>query len=245
NQGSNSIVATVTDSFGNSGTSAAVVDTLDNVPPTVTITSEAEASKNASQTITGTVTSGGAATVVGQTVILTDNGTTLGTATVQSNGTFSANVTLPNQGSNSIVATVTDSFGNTGTSAAVVDTLDNVPPTVIITSAAEASRNASQTITGTVTSGGAATVVGQTVTLTDNGTTLGTATVQSNGTFSANVTLSNQGSNSIVATVTDSFGNTGTSAAVVDTLDNVPPTVTITSAAEARNIAAQTITGTV
>src|SRR5581483_7899178 len=187
------IVATVADSFGNTGSSAAVVDTLDNVPPTVTITSAAEASRNASQTITGTVTSGGAAAVVGQTVTLTDNGTALGTATVQSNGTFSANVTLSNQGSNSIVAAVTDSFGNTGTSAAVVDTLDNVPPTVTIASAAEAGNIASQTITGTVTSGGAATVVGQTVTLTDNGATLGTATVQADGTFSANVTLPNQG----------------------------------------------------
>src|SRR5581483_4074863 len=137
------IVATVADSFGNTGSSAAVVDTLDNVPPTVTIASAAEASKNASQTITGTVTSGGAATIVGQTVTLADNGTTLGTATVQSNGTFSANVTLPNQGKNSIVATVTDSSGNTGTSVAVIDTLDNVAPTVMITSPAEASNIAS------------------------------------------------------------------------------------------------------
>ena len=210
NQGTNSIVATVTDSYGNTGSSAAVVDTLDNVAPTVTITSAAEASNVANQTITGTVVSGGTATVVGQTVTLTDNGTTLGTATVQADGSFSASVTLPNQGTNSIVATVTDSYGNTGSSAAVVDTLDNIPPTVTITSAAEASNVAAQTITGTVLSGGTATVVGQTVTLTDNGTTLGTATVQANGSFSANVTLPNQGTNSIVATVTDSYGNTGT-----------------------------------
>ena len=150
---------------------------------------------------------------------------------------MTAHVTLPNQGSNSIVAVVTNSYGNTGSSTAVVDTLDNIAPTVTITSAAEASNVAAQTITGTVASGGAATVVGQTVTLTDNGTTLGTATVQSNGTFSANVTLPNQSANSIVATVTDSFGNTGSSAAVLDTLDNAAPTVTITSPAGAGNIA--------
>jgi hypothetical protein len=245
NQGSNSIVATVTDSFGNTGSSTAVVDTLDNIAPTVTITSAAEASKNAGQTITGTVISGGAAVVAGQTVTLTDNGTTIGTATVQANGSFSAAVTLPNQGSNSIVATVTDSYGNTGSSTAVVDTLDNIAPTVTITSAAEAGTNASQTITGMVTSGGVATIVGQTVTLTDNGTTLGTATVQANGSFSAAVTLANQGSNSIVATVTDSYGNTGSSSAVVDILDSIAPTVTITSAAEASKNASQTISGTV
>ena len=106
---------------------------------------------------------------------LTDNGAALVTATVQADGTFSVSVTLPNQGANSIVATVTDSLGNVGTSAAVVDTLDSVAPTVTITSAAEASNVAAQTITGTVASGGAAAVVGQTVTLKDNGTTLATA----------------------------------------------------------------------
>ena len=245
NQGANSIVATVTDSFGNIGTSAAVVDTLDNVAPTVTIASAAEASNVAAQTITGTVTAGGTATVAGQTVTLTDNGTTLGTATVQSDGSFLAALTLPNQGTNSIVATVTDSYGNTGTSAAVVDTLDNIAPMVMLTSASEASNVASQTITGTVVSGGTADVVGQTVTLMDNGTALGTATVQSDGSFSANLTLPNQGNNSIVATVTDSFGNTGSSTAVIDALDNVAPTVTITSAAEVSKNPNQTITGTV
>ena len=244
NQGSNSIVASVTDSYGNAGSSMAVVDTLDNVAPTVTITSVADASNVAKQTITGTAVSGGAATVAGQTVTLTDNGTQIGTATVASNGTFTATVALPNQGSNSLVASVTDSYGNAGSSAAVVDTLDNVAPTVTITSAAEASNVAGQTITGTAVSGGAATVAGQTVTLTDNGTQIGTATVAANGTFTATVTLPNQGANAIVASVTDSYGNAGSSAAVVDTLDTIAPTVTITSAAEASNVAGQTIIGT-
>ena len=70
--------------------------------PTVTITSSPEASNVANQTISGSVVSDSTGTVVGQTVTLTDHGTTLGTAVVQSNGTFSANVTLSNQGANSI-----------------------------------------------------------------------------------------------------------------------------------------------
>ena len=202
-----------------------MVDTLDNIAPTVTISSVAEASNVATKLISGTVVSGGTAAVVGQTVTLTDNGIALGTATVQSNGTFTASVTLPNQGANSIVATVTDSLGNTG-STAVTDTLDNIVPTVTISSGAEAGNVAAQTISGTVVSGGTASVVGQTVTLTDNGTTLGTATVQSNGSFTAVVTLRDQGANSIVATVTDSYGNTGSSTAIIDTLDDIAPTVT-------------------
>ena len=160
--------------------------------------------------------SGGTAAVNGQAVTLKDNGTAIGTATVQSNGTFSANVTLSNQGTNSIVAVVTDSYGNVGTSTAVVDTLDNVPPTVTIASVTETS-NVAATIAGTVVSGGTAAVVGRTVTLKDNNTVLATATVQADGTFSANVTLPNQGPDSIVATVTDSYGNLGTSTAVTST----------------------------
>ncbi len=189
--------------------------------PAVTITSAAEASNIAEQTITGTVILSGAAALVGDTVTLTDGGTTIGTATVQPDGSFSTAVTLPNQGANSIVATVTDSSGSTEISAAVVDTLDTIAPTVTITSAVETSNVATQTITGTVTSGGAAAVAGQTVTLANDGTTIGTAIVRPDGSFSGTVTLPNLGANSIVATVTDSLGNSASSTAVVDTLQ--PP----------------------
>src|SRR6202034_4269027 len=108
-------------------------------------------------------------------------------------------------------------------------------------SAAEASNAAAQTVTGTVTTD----AVVQTVTLTDNGVALGSGTVQSNGSFSVSVTLPDQRANSIVATVSDSVGTTVSSAAVVDTLDPIAPTVAITSALEASNVAVQTITGAV
>src|SRR5205085_11304018 len=83
-----------------------------------------------------------------------------------------------NQGANSLVATVTDSLGLTGSSAPVVDMLDDVAPTVTIASAAEASNVATQTITGTVVSGGTAVVVGRTVSSEENGVAIGTAIVQ-------------------------------------------------------------------
>ena len=51
--------------------------------------------------------------MVGQAVTLTDNGSALGTATVQSNGSFSTSVTLPSQANNEILASVSDSYGNT------------------------------------------------------------------------------------------------------------------------------------
>jgi hypothetical protein len=116
----------VTSSDGHGGT-----DVMLNVaPPTVTISSPAESSTVASQTIAGSVTSSSGAIVVGQILTLTDNGVTLGTTQVASNGSFTTTVTLPNQGSNSIIASLTDSFGNTGSSAPVIDQLGGVAPAI-------------------------------------------------------------------------------------------------------------------
>ncbi len=247
--GSHSIVAKDTDAAGNTGSSAPVVLTLDTIAPTVTVTTAAETSNVATQTISGTVTAAEAA--VGATVTLYDtvNGVTteIGTATVGSGGAWSTSVTLSGNGAHSIVAKDTDAAGNTGSSAPVVLTLDTIAPTVTITTAAETSNVATQTISGTVTAAEAA--VGATVTLYDtiNGVTteIGTATVGAGGAWSTSVTLSGNGAHSIVAKDTDAAGNTGSSAPVVLTLDTIAPTVTITTAAETSNVATQTISGTV
>ena len=73
----------------------------------------------ASQLISGTVTETNETLVSGTTVDLYDNGSTtaLGTATVQSNGSWSTTVTLA-AGANSIVAKDTDLAGNPGQSTA-------------------------------------------------------------------------------------------------------------------------------
>ena len=186
------------------------MDTLDNMAPTVTITSAAEASNVATQTISGTVASGGTAAVVGQTVTLTDNGTVLGTATVQTNGTFSAAVILPNQGSNSIVATVTDSYGNTRTSTAVVDTLNNTAPAVTITSEVLADDTGASS-TDYVTSDGQVTLTGTTsagltVAIFDGSQNIGSATVSgADWTFSTDL---GAGTHQLVAVATESDGST-------------------------------------
>jgi serralysin len=249
--GANSIVAKDTDTAGNTGSSPAVVYTLDTVAPTVTITSPQSGYTNkASQTISGAVTAATGEAPIGTTVTLYDNGSTtaLATATV-TNGSWSVPVTLI-AGANSIVAKDTDTAGNTGASPAVVYTLDTVAPTVTITSpSAGPIGQASQTIGGTVTAaatGGAP--IGTTVTLYDNGSTtaLATATVGTNGSWSSTPVTLSAGSNSIVAKDTDAAGNTGSSAAVVYTLGTIAPAVTITSPQSGyTNKASQTIGGTV
>ena len=251
--GAHSIVAQDTDAAGNTGTSTPVVFTLDTLAPTVAISTAAETSSVASQTISGTVTAGAGEAAVGATVTLLDTvggvTTQIGTATVGSGGVWTTTVTLSGDGAHSIVAQDTDAAGNTGTSTPVVFTLDTLAPTVAISTAAETSSVASQTISGTVTAGAGEAAVGATVTLLDTvggvTTQIGTATVGSGGVWTTTVTLSGDGAHSIVAQDTDAAGNTGTSTPVVFTLDTLAPTVAISTAAETSSVASQTISGTV
>jgi hypothetical protein len=248
--GTHSIVAVDTDLSGNPVISAPVLFTLSTVAPTVAITSAGGATNTATQTISGSVSAD--LTAPGSTVTLSDtvNGVTtpVGTAIVQADGSWTANVTLAGNGTHSIVAVDTDLAGNPGTSAPVVLTLETAAPNVAITSAGGPTNTATHTIHGTVSADVAA--PGSTVTLSDtvNGVTtpLGiSATVQADGSWTANVTLVGDGIHNIVAIDTDLAGNAGTSAPVVFTLDTVTPMVAITSAGGATNQQIQTISGSV
>ena len=239
--GTHSLVARNTNAGGATGTSAAVVDTLDTLAPVVAITSAALDTNQATQTVTGTVSDLHA----GSTVAVFDNGaaTPLATAAVAANGSWSASVTLAGQGAHSLVARSTDLAGNTGSSAAVVDVLDTIAPVVVITAPASLANSAARIISGTVTD----TQPGSTVSIFNNGGTapIGTATIDANGGWTTTVTLPTEGSNSLVARNTDRAGNIGSSAAVVDVLDTVAPVVSITSAPVLTNQPTQTIAGTV
>ena len=244
-EGVNNVTATVTDSYGNVGSSTWSYD-LDNVAPTVTLSSTAEASNAASATLSGLLVSGGDASVAHQTVTIYDNNVKLGSTTTDGSGSFSYSAAL-SAGTNSLYAVATDSFGNTVTSATQVDTRDSVAPTVVITSWAESSNNATPTITGYAVSSGAASVGNVAVTILDGAVTIGTGTTDASGNFSVVPTTSlSLGSNSITAVVADSYGNVGTSAAIVDKFNNVAPTIVITApAAGGTNVALEAISGTV
>jgi hypothetical protein len=247
--GTHSIVAIDTDLAGNLGSSAPVVFTVNTVVPMVAIATAGGATNQQSHTITGMVSAD--VTAPGSTVTLFDNGsiTPLGTAIVQPDGTWTANVTLVGNGTHSIVAQDIDLAGNTAASAPVVFGLDTVAPAVAITTVAGPTNVATHTITGTVS--GDLTAPNSTVSLFDsyNGgpaTEIGTAVVGANGLWTApNLTLVGDGVHSITAQDTDTAGNSGTSAPVVFTLDTVVPTVAITTMAGPTNAATHTITGTV
>ena len=252
--GSYSIKANVSDTAGNAATTASQAIAVDTVAPTVTISTSGTTTNQATQTISGTVTTTEAA--AGATVALYDtvNGVTtqIGTANVVG-GTWSTNVTLAGNGTHSIVAQDTDAAGNIGSSAPVVFTLATAAPTIAITSPVagdniinKTEAAAGVTISGTATAGsGGAAVNGQTATITIVDSTNAvkdtyTATV-TGGAWSINVTAAQaqalaDGSYSIKANVSDTAGNAATTASQTITVDETAPTIAITSPVAGDNI---------
>jgi cysteinyl-tRNA synthetase, unknown class len=203
-----------TQGFGTGSTSGSGSGSESGSPPTVAITNAGGTTTSATQTITGTVDVADA----GTTVSVLDGTQSIGSATVASNGSWSAKVTLAHAGANVLTATDTNAAG-TGTSNAVTYDLVTAAPTVAITSTGGTTSQASQTVVGTVDVADA----GTTVTVLDGTQSIGSATVASNGSWSAKVTLARAGANVLTATDTNAAG-TGTSNAVTYDLVTAAPT---------------------
>ena len=227
----NTITATATDAAGNvSEASTAVTITLDQVAPTVAITTTAQIRNEASFTLTGTVEENA-------TVDVLKDSASIGSATVTGTS-WSKVVMLTDDGANAFTVTATDVAGNTSApTAAVTITLDQVAPTVAITTTAQIRNEASFTLTGTVEANA-------TVDVLKGGTSTGAATVTDTGwTFAVTLT---EGANAFTVTATDDAGNTSDATAAVSiTLDTVAPAVTITITARTVNEASFTLAGTV
>lgn len=109
--GSHSITINASDNDGNAATAVSSTYTIDTVPPTLTVSSPSAGliTNKAALTIKG-VTNDATSSPITLTVTL--NGTSLGTVSVGSDGSFSKDVTLV-EGTNSIVVTAKDGAGQT------------------------------------------------------------------------------------------------------------------------------------
>jgi hypothetical protein len=246
-----SFVASVTDTAGNTGTSAPFNAAVDVTPPTIAVTSVAgDGLISAAEKAAGFAVSGTSDVEAGRdvSVVLTSGGVTI-TATGQTvaGGGWTVSFTtsdlapLP-EGPVNVTGNVGDAAGNGAASATFVATADLTPPTVTLDalpfgagmSAAEA--GVDQTISGTAPGAEGQQV---TVTVSDGTTTVTltpTAAVAVGGAWTTTLTSAQiatlaQGTITVSATASDAAGNPAAAPATTTfALDSVPPALAITGA---------------
>jgi hypothetical protein len=207
----------IIDTAGNVGTTASQAVTIDTTAPTITISNAGGPTNQASQTITGTVDVADA----GATVTIFDGATPVKTAIVQGDGSWSALVTL-SSGSNSLTAKVNDLAGNSSTSNAVVYTLSTTGPAVTEHLTSDTGSSALDQITSNPALSGTG-LANTTLHFTIDGTLVTTtASADASGNWSLTPSGLGDGQHTIVASQTDTFGNTG-SASLTFTLDTTAP----------------------
>lgn len=232
--GSYSVTATATDTWGNTATSAAVsvtVQTVDTAPPTVSITSPSSgAVLGKSVQLAATAADNTAVTSVyfkigtsATKLPATQSGDTW-TTTYDASG-------LKN-GTYSLYAVAADAAGNTTTSAPVSVSVKNgdiTPPTVSVTAPSSGTVvSSTTTLTATATDDNYVNSVSFTV----GSTVLAGTNTGSSWAASFDTSKVTNGSYSVTATAVDGSGNSSTSAAVSFTVKNsdvTAPTATVTS----------------
>ncbi|MCA1178232.1 Ig-like domain-containing protein [Pantoea rwandensis] len=233
--GAHAFQSSYTDATGNPIDSAVITITIDTLAPAPA--TGVEISNGAGETIPPGGATNDSSPVLngsaepGSTVTISDGTTVLGTTTAGQNGDWSYTTPPLTDGTHNITTTVTDPAGNTSPAsdpiAVVVDTQPPAAPGNVQLSNNETGTpvpitNGATNDTTPVLSGTAE--PGSTVTVSDNGTPLGTATVGADGSWSYTPSLG-EGDHSLTATVTDPAGNSSSpSTAIPVTVDTTAPT---------------------
>jgi hypothetical protein len=210
--GTHTIVASETDSAGNTGTTS-LSFTLDTTAPSLTAvanqTDEATSASGALATFAATASDAVDGT---DAVIFTD-----GNTVVHSGDTFSLGV-------HTITASMHDAAGNASSETFTITVQDTTAPVVTERLVSDTGSSSTDHITSndTLTGSGDANAL---VTFTEGSTILGTTTAAANGSWSFTPSGLADGTHAIVASETDTAGNTGTTS-LSFTLDTTAPAVT-------------------
>ncbi len=226
------VVASVIDGAGNTGTATQQL-TINSVPPVLTLDGGASVLTN-----DPTPTISGESNVPVSTIIHVTVDSQNLTALVQFGGTWNVRASKMTDGTRTVVASVTDTAGNTTTASQSL-TVDTVPPAVSIDGgAARLTDDKTPLISGT-----AAVAFGTPVTVTVADQTL-VGTVSRTGTWSVTPDALSDGQHRVTMSVSDAAGNQA-SATQLLTVDTVPPLVTINGGPTATTASlAPTISGT-
>jgi MYXO-CTERM domain-containing protein len=218
-QGAHTVTAAAMDPAGNLSSSTSRSFTVDSVAPAAPVlTAPAAFVSTPTPTLSGTAEAG-------STVAVTVDGSPVRTVTATASGTWSYTLTSAlKEGTHTATATATDAAGNTSLASATrtftVDMTAPVPP--VLTAPAALVNTTRPLLSGTAE-------VGSTVTVTVDGSPVGTATANASGTWSLTPSFSlGQTTHTATATATDAAGNTSlSSAARTFTVDSVAPAVPV------------------
>ncbi|WP_058959341.1 Ig-like domain-containing protein, partial [Type-E symbiont of Plautia stali] len=238
-EGNHSLTATVTDPAGNTSPATDPINFIIDVTPPAAATDVALANDDGDAIAVGGATNdttpvlSGTATE-GSIVIVSDGTNVLGSTIAGTGGAWSYTTPILGQGPHSITAVVTDPAGNSSTpSTPITFTVDTEVPDAAgdLVLSTDQSGSAVPVTGGTtndttpVLSGTAE--PGSTITVSDNGTPLGTATVGTDGnwTFTPETPLE-PGDHSLTTTVTDPAGNVSDPSTPIEfSVDTTPPDV--------------------
>ena len=225
--GSHSITATATDSFGNtSADSNAYVVTIDtrapSAPAILGLTAPTDTGISSSDGLTSLTkpTLAGSAEAYGVVKVLSDS-VQLGTTTADGSGAWvftpAADIT---PGTHSLTATVMDIAGNvSAASASYQVTVDSAAPAAPVITGLRASTDTGASSSDGITRTAAPTLTGSAeansiLTISVDGSVAGSTTAASGGTWSFGLATLSDGNHSITATAADRAGNAGPASAI-------------------------------
>jgi Protein of unknown function (DUF3607). len=224
-EGSHTLRAVVIDSNGNIATSAPIAVTVDNSAPTISLTAPSDGAFIHGSFINVTATTSDNIGVFGVQFKL-DN-TNLEAEDIFAPYAISWNTVLTSDGAHTLTAVARDSAGNITTSSPISVTVDNEAPTVSFLVPAD----------GSVVSGASVNISAY---ANDNIGVIGVQYKLDGINFKAeqtvypysiswDTTIASSGSHTLLAIARDAAGNITTSSPVLVTVDNIAPTISITS----------------
>jgi len=199
--GSHSFTATATDATGvTSAASSAVAVMVDTVAPAVTERLVHDTGSSSTDKITSNAALSGTGDPNAVVHFTVDGKAIATTVTADATGAWSFTPTGLANGAHTVVATETDAAGNTGSSS-LGFTLDTVAPTVSIGN--ETFNSGKVALTGT------AAEAGDTISIYDGATLLGTTASGSGGAWTFNTGTVSNTIHTFTVTATDTAGNVG------------------------------------
>ncbi|WP_368543640.1 BapA/Bap/LapF family large adhesin [Enterobacter soli] len=225
--GQHNFTVTATDAAGNTSAASAITSiVVDTIAPLVP---GGLAVVNVGTRVTGTAEAGSTVTIT------TSGGTVLGTATADGSGNFTATISPAQTNGETLLAFATDKAGNAGLTSSVIAPITALPGAPVITTVTDdfgtvkgTLSNGQSTDDNTPTLTGTA-QAGSTVTLFNNGVSMGTVVADVNGNWSFTAPALSEGSHAFTAIATNGTGTgpvSGSIAVVVDTTAPGIPTGT-------------------